>query len=230
MAKRAPRVRQREPLSKDRVLRAAVALADEAGVETLTMRKLAAALGHEVMSLYYHVANKDELLTAMADLVAGEVEPASQGVDWKDGIRRSASSFHDVLTRHAWAAALMSPRRAGSARASHMDSVLTRLREGGFSPELTDYAWHALDSHIIGSSLWHSYASEKVDQNFGRNFIEEVFAGKPPPYFLEHAQRHMTKTPRGATSTFAFGLDLLLDGLERLREAPPSHLSGRPKR
>src|SRR3954463_1747847 len=143
----------REPLSRERILREALRIADESGVDALTMRRLGDALGFEAMSLYKHVANKDDVLDGMLDLVLAETqEPAPTG-DWADAIRESAVSVHDALRRHPWSSALlMSAEHARPARLGYMEALLMRLHEAGFSAERTYDAYHVLDGHIFGFS------------------------------------------------------------------------------
>ena len=207
----------REPLSIDRVLRTAIRLADERGLESLTMRKLAEALGVEAMSLYYYVARKDDILDGIVDLVVKEMELASEGADWKAAIRRSAISAHEVLERHPWACGLMmSPARVRPGRMRYIDSMLGRLREAGFSADLTDRAYHALDSHIIGSTLWevgYSFGSEGIE-DFATAFVRNLSVDEYP-YLAEPVGQHIAKPPVGETA-FEFGLDLILEGLERI--------------
>ncbi|MGH2393267.1 MAG: TetR/AcrR family transcriptional regulator C-terminal domain-containing protein, partial [Candidatus Limnocylindria bacterium] len=145
----------RAPLSRDRVLQAAIGLADEAGIDSLSMRRLGQALGVEAMSLYNHVANKDDILRAIVDMVLSKFELPVLGSDWKAAIRGTAISAHEVLVRHPWAAGLMlSSTGASPARWRYMDAILGCLREAGFSADLTDHGYHALDSHITGFTLW----------------------------------------------------------------------------
>jgi AcrR family transcriptional regulator len=221
----------RAPLSKDRVLRTAVSIADQEGIDALTMRRLAQELGVEAMSLYYYVTNKDDILKGIMDLVATEIEVPSGGADWKAAIRRSAISFHDVLRRHRWASSLMisGPPGVGPAQLRYSDSLLKRLREAGFSPELTHHAYHALDSHIVGSTLWAAGvgAVMKTKPDFVQTFIRELPVAEYP-YFAEHVQQHMTKSVSSTgKSEFEFGLDLILDGLEKM--LGPKRKSGRAK-
>ena len=214
---------ERAPLSKERVLQTALELADREGIDALTMRGLAAELGVEAMSLYYYVASKDELLNGIVDLVAREIEVPAAGRDWKAAIRRSAISFHDALRRHRWATSLMTsgPPGVGPAQLRYSDSLLKRLREAGLSPELTHHAYHALDSHIIGSTLWAAGVSTVMKQkaDFVQKFIRELPVDEYPD-FAVHVQQHMTKTvPTTGKSEFEFGLDLILDGLENAKKA-----------
>jgi AcrR family transcriptional regulator len=172
------------------------------------------------MSLYHHVASKGDLLDAMIDAVFAEMElPAADG-DWRDAMRASAVSAHHVLLRHAWACRLLMTPTGGPspARLRWMNAILGRLRSAGFSPEMTHHAYHALDSHIVGFTLWVlpylALARERPD------FAQEFMAQQPLddlPHLSEHIGVHLADRP-GDTSEFDFGLDLILDGLERLRE------------
>ena len=207
-------------MSTERVLRAAIDLADRGGLESLTMRKLARELGVEVMSLYYYVARKDDLLDGIVDLVVSEIEAPADGADWKEAIRRSTISAHEILQRHPWACGLwMSPARGRAGRMRYMNSMLGLLRRAGFSAELTDRAYHALDSHIIGSTLWevgYSVGADDVD-DFGAQFLRALPADEYP-YLAEHVAQHLAMPAAGETA-FEFGLDLILDGLDRIRVA-----------
>jgi AcrR family transcriptional regulator len=213
---REPRAR----LSRERVLRAAVALADAGGIEALSMRRLGQELGVEAMSLYNHVANKDDLQSGMVEMVVREFEMPSDEADWKEAIRKSAISAHDTLLRHRWAPNLMMRVTAVSpARLRWNEFVLGTFREAGFSADLTHHAYHALESHITGFTLWQANMpfdtrEELVDmaQDFLRDFPVDDY-----PYFIEHVRQHLEpSSPSGATE-FEFALDLMLDGLERLR-------------
>ena len=209
---RAPRT----PLSKERVLRAAIDLADEGGIESLSMRKLAQAVGLKPMSLYHYAANKDDILDGILDMVVGEMELPGEGGDWKQATRRSVISGHEVLLRHPWACTLiMSPGRVRPARLRYMESLLGRLREAGFSAEMTHHAYHALDSHIIGFTLWvvgYSTAM-KGFPNLAAASLRDLLGEYP--YLTEHAVQHMRKRSPDDEGEFAFGLDLILNSLER---------------
>ncbi len=220
----------RVPLSRDRVLRAAISIADEGGLEALSMRKLAQDLGVEAMSVYYYVANKDEILDGILNSVISEFELAIGRPDWKAAIRRSALSAHDVLMRHPWACNLMmSVRRVAPARLRYMESLLRCLREAGFSANMTHHAYHALDSHIIGSTLWEAGYSSNQDLGVvAEKFIARTL--REYPYLAEHAQEHMTRSKRRDVPEFEFGLDLILDGLEKIRAKPARRArTGRPR-
>jgi AcrR family transcriptional regulator len=210
----------RLPLSRDRILHAALDLADEGGIESLTMRKLGQALGFEAMSLYHHVADKDDVLDGVLDLVLAKGEPPSPTGDWDDAIRASAVSVHKALRRHPWSCTLlMSPGRVRPARLRYMDLLLGRLREAGFSAETTFHAYHVLDGHIFGFSLWetsHTYTAEEISK-FTAKFAQTITADAYP-YLHEHAQQHFGEGPEHEVSAFEFGLDLILDGLKKLRD------------
>lgn len=211
----------RTPLSRERVLRAAVALADAGGIEGLSMRRLGQELGVEAMSLYNHVASKDDLLDGMTGLVVSEIELPDDG-DWKADMRRHAISAHEVLRRHPWASNLaLSPARVVPASVRRADWMLRRLREAGFPVELTYHAYHALDAHILGFTLWQ-LGHGIVDQEQLAELAERFFHQFPPaeyPHMYEHAQQHMAGFGRGEKGAFELVLDLILDGLERLRDA-----------
>ena len=147
--------RRRIPLSRERVLRTAVKLADQGGIEALSMRKLGQELGVEAMALYYHFKNKDELLDGIVDLVFVEIDvPASTGADWKTAMRQRAISVRDVLSRHHWAIGLMESRRnPGPANLRHHDAVLSSLRAAGLDIEMAAHAYALLDSYIYGFVL-----------------------------------------------------------------------------
>ena len=147
------------------------------------MRKLAQALGVEAMSLYYHVANKDDIVSGILGLAMEEVELPPDDRDWKEALRASATSVHDVLERHPWAApVMMSPARVSDARIRWMDAVLGRLRQAGFSANQTHHAYHALDSHITGSTLWQSsYAAAIRDTTrTAQDFLDSLPEGAFP--------------------------------------------------
>jgi AcrR family transcriptional regulator len=200
-------------------------------MEALSMRRLAEALEVEAMSLYHHVANKDDLLGGMIDVVIGGLDlPAApseagesrRGVGWKDAVRRGAISYRRALREHPWARSVLStPASMRPSRIRVMDWLLKQLREGGFSAELTYHAYHAIDSHIIGSAAWAAgyaaFARDKRAEELARNAMKELPMDQLP-YLAEHMRQHMEGFGSG-TSQFEFGLDLLLDGLERLRSA-----------
>ena len=222
MAQTDPNPEPRTPLSRERVLRAALAMADEGGIESLTMRKLAHELGVEAMSLYHYVAKKDDLLAGIVDIVLREIELPAEGADWKAAIRRIAISTHDALTRHPWACRLiLEMKGVSAARLRYMEALLATLREGGFSPDLTYHAYHALDSHIMGFTLWvgsFSVGTSGDLATLASNFLKD-FPADEYPYLAEHIEQHVTDSGHDGVSDFEFVLDLILDGLERMRKA-----------
>ena len=149
----AGKTKPRSPLTKDRVLKAALRLADKGGIESLSMRKLGQELGVEAMSLYNHVANKDEVLDGIVEAVVREVELPPEGTDWKEGLRRHAISAHETLMRHSWAASLWWRRAEGPDRMRGAEFMLRTLREAGFSEDLTYHGYHVLVGHILGFTL-----------------------------------------------------------------------------
>ena len=210
----------RTPLSRERILSAAVALADQGGIEALSMRKLAQELGVEAMSLYNHVTNKDDLLDGIVELVAGEIDLAPDEAEWKTGMRRRAISAHEVLSAHSWAGTLwMSSRSFGGARMRYAESVLQGLRQGGFSPDLTYHAFHVLQSYVLGVTLQEQNLQfepgelKALAERYLRDFPADEY-----PELAEHVRQHMEPSEAHG-GTFEFGLELVLDGLERLRDA-----------
>jgi AcrR family transcriptional regulator len=215
----APAASGRTPLSRDRVLRAAVALADEDGLEAVSMRRLGQVLRVEAMSLYKHVANKDDILDGIADLVVGDFAVPSGDVDWKTAVRRSAISAHQTLFRHPWASSLIESRSStGPARLRYLDAVIGVLAAVGFPMPIVIRAIMALDSHTYGFVLqemaW-SFGTENAPE-MAAAFARGLPAGEYPNLL---AMAEMAATaPSGAAVDFEFGLDLILDGLERLRD------------
>lgn len=218
MASRREVVELRAPLNKERVLRSALELVDGEGIGALSMRRLAAELGVEAMSLYYHVKNKDDILAGIVDLALGEVELPSGGADWKSGVRTSAISYHDTLRRHPWVTSVPPSGEASVVQLHYMDALLKRLREAGLTPELTHHAYHALDSHIVGSALWLARIPPKVELDaLAKDVLRQLPVDRYPDLVL-HIQQHLSGEARGMRF-FEFGLDLILDGIERLRKA-----------
>lgn len=218
-----PKPDARAPLSRERVLRAAVALADESGIEALSMRRLAQELGVEAMSLYHYFASKNELLAGMLQLVYTEFERPAPDGDWRDALRRSAISAHHTLLRHPWACNLIGqPMGPSPTQFEWMDSILGRLRSAGFSAEMTHHAYHALDSHIVGFTLWvlPYLALADAQPDLGNRALESARQAELP-HLAEHIDYHLADRPDD-TSEFDFGLDLLLDSLERLRQTEGS--------
>lgn len=213
---------RRTPLSRERVLHAAVSLADDAGIDAVSMRRLAQDLGVVPMALYKHVANKEELLDGMVDVIVGEIDPPAEGADWKDAIRQRILSARRSLLRHSWASQVVESRtQATPVVLDYMDSLIGMFRAGGFSVDLTHHVMHAL-----GTRMW--------------GFTQEVFPTPAPPadpearaaMFAQFAARYphiiemATASAHDEASAvgggcddqfeFEFALDLLLDGFDRL--------------
>jgi AcrR family transcriptional regulator len=202
------------------VLRAAVAFADERGVGSLSMRKLGEALGVEAMSLYNHVASKDELLDGMVDLVFGAIDLPSGAADWKAAMRVRAVSARQALACHSWAIALMQSRTSpGPATLRHHDAVIGSLREAGFSIELAAHAFSALDSYIYGFALQEASLPFNTTEETAEmaETIMNQFPADEYPHLAELTVEHVLQPGYDYGNEFEFGLDLILDGLERLR-------------
>jgi AcrR family transcriptional regulator len=208
----------RAGLSKERVLRAAVTLADEIGLGSLSMRKLGEALGVEAMSLYRHVANKDAILDGIVDIVAGEFEPPAVGGHWQAAMRRRAVAAHAALVRHPWATMLIVSRaNVGPAMLHYVDATIGCLREAGFSYAMADHAWNALDSYVYGFTLQklnfpfepHEYAT------MAKAFLPMIPADRFP--HLNGMSQQVIDGQHDGLHSLEFGLDLILDGLDRLR-------------
>jgi AcrR family transcriptional regulator len=223
----ATKPRTRRPLTKKRVLEKAIAVADKDGIEALSMRKLGQALGVEAMSLYNHVTNKSELVAAMVDSVVDQFELPDDEPRWDAAIRRCAVRAHELLTEHPWACSLaLVPsdiRTIGGPRIRYMEWLLRRLREAGFSPELAYSAYHTLDSHIFGFTLWqlgHANATlMPTDGQTVEEFVARMLEQMRPqyPYLAEHGEQHLAPEAPDGKQEFAFGLDLILEGLKQRR-------------
>ncbi len=184
------------------------------------MRRLGQVLGVEAMSLYNHVANKDDILNGIVDIVESDIELPAPGADWKSALRRTGLSARDVFVRHPWAANLsLSATGPRPARWRYMNAILGSLREAGFSADMTDLAYHALESHIAGFTLW---AAELDIDEADLPDQADTFLSKLPsdefPYLVEHVHQHLKERNPEDEGSFAFGLDLILDGLERIRD------------
>jgi AcrR family transcriptional regulator len=210
-------------LSKERVLGAAVALADAQGVEGLSMRKLAQELGVVPMALYKHVANKDELLDAMVDVVVGEIDPPAGGTDWKTAMRRRVLSARGALLRHPWTSRVMESRVSPTpAVLAYMDSMIGMFRAGGFSIDLTHHAMHAMGSRLLGFSQELFDETADVGPGMDAETLRELAGAFPHITELVVAITHDQASVVGVGCDdqfeFEFALDLMLDGLERLRD------------
>ena len=212
--------KRRSRLSRELVLAAAMKIADEGGIGALTMRRLARELGVETMTTYYHAANKEDVLDGIVDLAVQEMEPPAPGGDWRAAVRASAISTHDVLRRHPWAAdQLMSSTRLSAARLRQMEALLRCLREAGFAGALTDHAYHAIDIYVHGFALWEARFASTVQGPLA-DLATSVMREMPIeeyPQVADHIAFHFRPPNGKPVRTFEFGLDLVLDGLERAR-------------
>jgi len=213
----------RVPLSKERMVDAAVALAQREGIDALTMRRLAEELGAGAMSLYHYVPNKEELLSAMIDVVFAEIELPPTDLEWRTAMRRRALSTRQALRRHRWAVGLMeSPRTPGPASARLHDAVLGCLREGGFSIEMTIQAYSVLDAYIYGFALQEKsvpFEDAEGAAEVAQDQAQEHDAFADYPYLAEVVAGHVAKVGYDFASAFEHGLDLVLDALEQRRRA-----------
>ncbi|CCK25225.1 TetR family transcriptional regulator [Streptomyces davaonensis JCM 4913] len=217
---RSPRV----PLSRERVIRAAVAVADEKGSAALTMRAVAEPLGVEAMSLYHHVKGREDILDGMVDAVFGEIELPPLDTDWKSAMRRRAESARAALKRHPWAIGLMDSRsQPGPATLRHHDAVIGALRAGGFSVPMTAHAVSLIDSYLYGFvlqelSLPFKGAAE-LDEVAGA--ILRDMPADAYPHLAELATEHVMKPGYDYGDEFAYGLGLVLDALHPDETARP---------
>ncbi|HEY7594460.1 MAG TPA: TetR/AcrR family transcriptional regulator [Actinophytocola sp.] len=213
---------RRGRLSRDRVLRAAVDLADRDGFDSLTMRRLGEELGVEAMSLYNHIANKSDLLDGMIDIVFGEIELPAKDPGWRTAMRRRAISARAALSRHPWAVGRMESRTTpGPATLAHHDKVLGILRAAGFSVALAAHAYSVLDSYIYGFALQAPSLPFDTGRDTGRDSVAVTqaimarFTSGQYPHLTEMAVEHVLQPGYDYANEFEFGLDLILDGLEK---------------
>ncbi len=214
------RTGRRARLSREQVLRAAMALADQGGIESLTMRKIGERLGVEAMSLYRHVHNKEDVLDGIVDLVFAEIELPADGVDWRRAMRDWAISVRAALTRHPWVIVFMESRsRAGPANLRHHDALLGYLRAAGFTTSLTaTRAYNVLDSYVYGFALQETslpFATPEELSDVGEMMLRQSL-GDAYPHLTAVVLEFMSSGYVYADE-FAFGLDLILDGLEKIR-------------
>ncbi|MFJ6456324.1 TetR/AcrR family transcriptional regulator [Paenarthrobacter sp. NPDC091669] len=209
---------QRPPLSRERVLECAIALADESGIDALTIRTLAHSMGTKPMSLYYYVANKDEILDGIVDMVFSEIElPAPEG-DWREEMELRAHRVRSTLRRHPWAVGLLESRSApGPATLRHHEATLATLRTAGFSVQLTAHAYALLDSYIYGFAVQEAalpFEGRDTAAAITSPILERFTTGEYPR-MVEIAVEHVLKPGYDFGDEFQFGLDLILDGLSR---------------
>jgi AcrR family transcriptional regulator len=224
--------RRRSRLNRHRVVRAAVGLADEGGFDHLSMRKLAEKLDVVPMALYKHVANKEELLDGMVDVVFGEVEFSSEG-GWRAALRERARKMREALLRHPWAVGLMETRMPGPANLRHHNATMGCLREeAGLSFRAAVHAYTVMDSYIYGFALQEKTLAPDIAEE-AETRLEKLEDEHPSPAdeypHLMEVVAELGKSGYDYTEEFEFGLDLILDGIERLRRREPaSTKAGKP--
>jgi len=225
MATRARRVaKPRTALTRERVLRTAIGLADRDGIESLSMRTLGGKLGVEAMSLYNHVRNKVDMLDGMVDVVFGEIDLPADGVDWRTAMRKRAMSARQALLRHPWAIGLMESRATpGPATLRHHDAVLGSLRKSGFSIDMAAHAYSILDGYIYGFTLTElTLPFNNAEGTAGvaeiAASIFEGFQADEYPHLAEMAVDRATKPGYNYGDEFEYGLDLILDAIQRVRD------------
>lgn len=210
---------RRTSLNRNRILKAALKLADKDGIESLSMRKLAQKLKVEAMSLYNHVANKDDLLDGLIELVVGEIELPAESDDWRNGMLRRANSARATFILHPWAITVIESRtNPGSNSLRYYEAVIACLRKSGFSIQLAAHAFSVLDSYIYGFVM-QELKLPFNNSNELADVAEDILEQMPPdayPYFTELTTEHILKPGYDYANEFAFGLDLILDGLERI--------------
>jgi AcrR family transcriptional regulator len=222
MATSTLRAEPRRRLSRERVLRTAIDHADAGGLEALTMRQLADELDVAPMALYRHVANKDDLIDAMVDVAFSEIGLPAGGAGWKTAMRQRAIALRDVLAQHRWAIGLMESRRSpGPANLRHHDAVIGKLRAAGFDIPMAAHAYSLLDSYIYGFALTKmnlpfDAGSEVADA--ARTMLEP-FPANEYPNLVEFITEHAMKPGYDYGDEFEYGLDVVLDALERARQA-----------
>jgi AcrR family transcriptional regulator len=214
------------PLSRERLLRAALRLADEGGIESLSMRKLAQELGVQAMSLYNHVENKDDIIDGIVDMVVSEIEVPDLGVDWKTAMRRRSISAYGVLLQHPWSTMPLVARvNVGTAMLRYVDATLGCLREAGFSLRMADYAWNAIDSHIYGFTLQElNFPFEQADYaEAAKQGLALIPADKYP--YLNQLTHQVIDGDYDGIHNFEFGLELILNGLESFQNVENQNAS-----
>jgi AcrR family transcriptional regulator len=208
----------RAPVTRERAVASAIALADSDGLPALTMRKLAEALGIEAMSLYHHVANKEDLIDGMIDFVFGEIDLPSEKANWKVGIRRRSDSVRAVLLRHRWAVGIMESRTSpGPSILRHHDAVIGCLRRGGLSVPMAAHAFALIDSYVYGFVLQEVNLPFNDGDDVG-DLVEgmmPLLSAEEYPHLAELAVEHVMQPGYRFGDEFAYGLNIILDGLER---------------
>lgn len=216
--------RPRTPLNKTLVIAGAIELADEIGIDALTIRRLAAKLGVKPMSIYHHVANKDEILDGMVDVVFSEIDRPETDTDWKAAIRGRAVSARTVLARHRWATPMMESRPTpGPETLRHHDTVIGCFRRAGFSIEMTAHAYALVDNYIYGFALQEASLPATGGEEIA-NLAETIIEPLPAddyPHLVELATEYIMQPGYDFGNEFDFGLELILDGLEAVARPDP---------
>lgn len=220
---------RRLPLTRDRVLDGAMQLADDIGIEAFTIRRLAAALDVKPMTIYHHVPSKSEIIDGMVDIVFSQIGLPDEDVDWQTAVRARCHSAREVLRRHPWAPPLMESRRdPGSATLRHHDAMLGCFRRAGFSLELTAHAYAVIDSYVYGFAFEEANlpggAGDELTE-IAAELITEGLAGYP--YLAEFTSGHVLQPGYAFGDSFAFGLDLILEGLDRAAASRSTAIKGR---
>ena len=211
--------KRRTPLSRDRVLKTASKFADKHGIESLSMRKLGNLLGVEAMSLYNHVSNKDDILDGIVDIIAGEIDIPGVGGDWKKAMRRRAVSAHEVLMRHPWATMLIVSRaNVGPAMLCYVEATIGCLVKAGFSYPMADHAWNAIHSYVYGFTLQKLNFPFKPEEyaEVAKAYLPQISVDEYP--HLHGLSQEVIAGHHDGLHDLQFGLDLILEGLESLRD------------
>ncbi len=207
----------RQSLTRDRIIKGAVALADVIGVDALTIRKLATALDTKPMSIYHYVANKEAIVDGMVDIVFSEIDLPNFDIDWKSAIRQRSASARAALSRHPWAVLLMESRRApGAATLRQHDAVIGCLRNGGLSVEMTAHAYAVIDAFIYGFAVQEASLPATSGKEMS-DLAESIFEAMPVdeyPHLMELTTEHVLQPGYDFGNEFDFGLNLILDGLD----------------
>jgi AcrR family transcriptional regulator len=210
---------RRPRLTRERVIQAALSVADSGGLGSLTIRSLAKELGAKPMSVYYHVANKDEILAALVDIVFSEIQLPVPGGDWRSEMRKRAASAREVLARHRWAIGLLESRTdPGPANLRHHDTVIATLQAAGFSAELTAHAYALIDSYVYGFALQEAALPFQGPDSVGdvaESIMKQITEGEYP-HLVQMATSYYLQPGYDFGDEFAFGLELILDGIQRL--------------
>jgi AcrR family transcriptional regulator len=216
------RSQSRVPLTRQLVLQTALKLADQGGLEALSMRKLGQALGVEAMAVYYHFANKERVLDGIVDLVFGEIDLPAIGADWKTAMRQRAIALRDALARHRWAIGLMESRtNPGPANLRHHDRVIGCLRAADFDMAMAAHAYSLLDGYIYGFALTKMnlpFDTTTDIAEMAESMLEPFPVGEYPN-LADFITEHAMKPGYDFADEFEYGLDVILDGLERARNA-----------